>query len=817
MLVPDLNMNAGYFFLALLALCYVFLGVALGADVFMTSIEIITSKEKTVKVKVNGENKIFHTQVWNATVANLTLMALGSSAPEILLNVVDVFKLDFHASELGPGTIVGSAAFNLFVITAVCIVAIPAGEARTIKSMSVFITTAAWSLWAYIWLFIMLILWTPDIITVVEAVLTIGFLVILIVQAYAVDVYWEQTKQKAGDALKNMGNKTSGTTRRLVRAQNGEDIDAAAVQAEIKARKDENKAKGKFQTAEEIAQALAKDMLPPKSRGHYRHSVMSVATGRQAAHQAHTDGNELKVVKVGEIEADVQVVSVSVGLDQRVVAVLEGVDKCARLTVRRQGDDSVPFTVRLQTVEETAREGQHYKAVDTVLIFGAGLKEVVQEIELIDNNVVNHEDATFLVRLLEQRTDDTACELVLGGARQFDSCTVQIRDDDNKPGLFRWDNERVEVLESCGKVNLTVLRTNGLAGEVSIQYETKDQTATAGKDYGATSGTLTFAHGQVSQSLTIEIIDDDTYEKDETFTVILSEPTGGAKFDKTTDGGAHTEVATVVILNDDEITSKLEKVVSLLRLNADNLSVARDDWSQSLKDAVFPLEGSSPKAKLMHFVTMPWKLMFAVVPPPGMCGGFPCFFGALFMIGVQVILISDFATLMGCQMGLLPPVTAITFVALGTSLPDTFASMAAARGDKYADNSIGNVTGSNSVNVFLGLGLAWLISAIYWDPEIGVGATDEWRKRYPDIAKRQEDAGEKVGGFVVYAGDLGFSVMIFTICAVIALCEILHRRPNELGGDRFKAKVSAALFVSLWFIYVVLSALTSYEYITPPF
>merc|ERR1719174_3172539 len=101
--------------------------------------------------------------------------------------------------------------------------------------MSVFITTAAWSLWAYIWLFIMLILWTPDIITVVEAVLTIGFLVILIVQAYAVDVYWEQTKQKAGDALKNMGNKTSGTTRRLVRAQNGEDIDAAAVQAEIKA------------------------------------------------------------------------------------------------------------------------------------------------------------------------------------------------------------------------------------------------------------------------------------------------------------------------------------------------------------------------------------------------------------------------------------------------------------------------------------------------------------------------------------------------------------------------------------------------------
>jgi Ca2+/Na+ antiporter len=58
-------------------------------------------------------------------------------------------------------------------------------------------------------------------------------------------------------------------------------------------------------------------------------------------------------------------------------------------------------------------------------------------------------------------------------------------------------------------------------------------------------------------------------------------------------------------------------------------------------------------------------------------------------------------------------VIAITFVALGTSLPDTFASKAAAVGEKNADNAIGNITGSNSVNVFLGLGLPWLIASIY--------------------------------------------------------------------------------------------------------
>lgn len=46
-------------------------------------------------------------------------------------------------------------------------------------------------------------------------------------------------------------------------------------------------------------------------------------------------------------------------------------------------------------------------------------------------------------------------------------------------------------------------------------------------------------------------------------------------------------------------------------------------------------------------------------------------------------------------------------------VPDTFASKVAAIQDATADNSVGNVTGSNAVNVFLGIGVAWSIAAIY--------------------------------------------------------------------------------------------------------
>ena len=52
-------------------------------------------------------------------------MALGSSAPEILLATIETISLNFKAGDLGPGTIVGSAAFNLLIISAICLVSVP--------------------------------------------------------------------------------------------------------------------------------------------------------------------------------------------------------------------------------------------------------------------------------------------------------------------------------------------------------------------------------------------------------------------------------------------------------------------------------------------------------------------------------------------------------------------------------------------------------------------------------------------------------------------------------------------------------------------
>jgi solute carrier family 8 (sodium/calcium exchanger) len=114
----------------------------------------------------------------------------------------------------------------------------------------------------------------------------------------------------------------------------------------------------------------------------------------------------------------------------------------------------------------------------------------------------------------------------------------------------------------------------------------------------------------------------------------------------------------------------------------------------------------------IHFLSISWKVLFSLVPPKNKWNGWQAFFVALTLIGVITAIVGEFANLFGCVVGLKQSVTAITVVAMGTSLPDTMASMTAAKGSEYADAAIGNVTGSNSVNVFLGLGIPWVIATI---------------------------------------------------------------------------------------------------------
>lgn len=183
--------------LYLMALLWMFLGVAIVADIFVGSIEVITSQKKQVTTfdPEKQEMVVREVLIWNETVANLTLLALGSSAPEILLATIEqVSNLSLDQSnvedDLGTFTIVGSAAFNLLLITAVCIATVPSPRVLAIEEYGVFIITAGWSLFAYLWLIVTLLWITPGEVHLGEAIATLLFFPLLVTTAWAQSKGW---------------------------------------------------------------------------------------------------------------------------------------------------------------------------------------------------------------------------------------------------------------------------------------------------------------------------------------------------------------------------------------------------------------------------------------------------------------------------------------------------------------------------------------------------------------------------------------------------------------------------------------------------
>lgn len=186
--------------LYLICMFYFFLGVAISSDIFMNSIEVLTSKKRTVKQWDPEKNEMKEVEVfiWNETVANLTLMALGSSAPEILLATFEsIGSLGVDNSDkdsLGTFTIIGSAAFNLLIITSVCVVSVSGDEPKAIKEFGVFLLTSAWSLWAYIWLLLVVQYISPGVVDPWEAWVTLLYMPVFVFLAYATDNGWWRHK-----------------------------------------------------------------------------------------------------------------------------------------------------------------------------------------------------------------------------------------------------------------------------------------------------------------------------------------------------------------------------------------------------------------------------------------------------------------------------------------------------------------------------------------------------------------------------------------------------------------------------------------------
>lgn len=868
---PSTGVIVGRAFVYLLALLFLFLGVSIISDRFMSAIEIITSKEKEIRVtdKQTGKERIVTVKIWNETVSNLTLMALGSSAPEILLSAIEICGNNFDAGELGPSTIVGSAAFNLLIIIAVCVYVIPDGECRRIKHLRVFAITASTSVLAYVWLYIILAVSSKDEVEIWEALLTLFFFPIMVISAYIADrrLLFYRALRKGRRRQKRGG---------MTVIQTG-DYDVVGVQVKD-GFIDGNVADGRYQPGaaeagqqfdddellhdltedrrEKAIQAL-KDIrqkhpdadretverlleqenlkLQPKSRAFYRIEATRKMVGSGNVLKMKHEKLEKASSSLADTKMEMQDIEyedpqvVRVNFDPVHYIVKENCGSVFMNISRTGGDPNNTVFVDFRTEDGTAKAGEDYEKTEGSICFRPGETSKTFSVVIVDDDIFE-EDEHFYVHLGNVRVAGADGDLVrnkyrgpAGKVGKDGVATVTILDDDY-PGIFTFEEEKHQVTEADGTINIKVIRHTGARGTVRVPYHTMEGTAKGGgDDYEDAVGELEFSNDETWKNIEINIIDDEEYEKKETFYVLLGEPK--IVKDEDDDSGAGTDVgydpekerleelgkprlgdvpkAEVTILESKEFKNTVDKLLVKANLA---LVVGTSSWKEQFTDAL-TVSGSGDDDDsdepttptygdyMMHYLTVFWKLLFAIVPPTDIWGGWACFVASIVMIGVLTMVIGDVASHFGCTIGLADSVVAITFVALGTSLPDTFASKVAAVGDEYADSSIGNVTGSNSVNVFLGLGVAWSIAA---------------------IAKAAR--GVK---FRVPAGNLGFSVVIFCVTAVTAIAVMMLRRSKRVGGELGGAKSyklpTSLFFCFLWIFYIVMSSLQTYCHINVSF
>ncbi|MBU3016003.1 hypothetical protein KO488_14695, partial [Poseidonibacter lekithochrous] len=111
--------------------------------------------------------------------------------------------------------------------------------------------------------------------------------------------------------------------------------------------------------------------------------------------------------------------------------------------------------------------------------------------------------------------------------------TASILDNDGIPQIVISD---AVAQEEDGVLTFTVSLSNPSDGEVTVDFTTADGTALAGSDYEAAIGTITFAPGETSKTLSIPIIDDSIYEDSESMLVNLTNPVNAEIADEQGEG-----------------------------------------------------------------------------------------------------------------------------------------------------------------------------------------------------------------------------------------------------------------------------------------
>ncbi|MCU7829498.1 MAG: thrombospondin type 3 repeat-containing protein [Candidatus Thiodiazotropha sp. (ex Myrtea sp. 'scaly one' KF741663)] len=190
----------------------------------------------------------------------------------------------------------------------------------------------------------------------------------------------------------------------------------------------------------------------------------------------------------------------------------------AAIEISRIGGSSGAASVDYVSSDGTANAGSDYTATSGTLNFADGQTSATFPLPITDDSVYEGDETVNL----------TLSNPVNASLGSITSAVLTIEENDPVPpsGTLQFSQAGYTVAENGGTAVITVSRSGGSTGAVSVSYATSDGSATASTDYTVSTGTLNFANGEISKTFNVPIIDDVQYEGDETVQLSLSNPVG---------------------------------------------------------------------------------------------------------------------------------------------------------------------------------------------------------------------------------------------------------------------------------------------------
>eukprot|EP00347_Sterkiella_histriomuscorum_P006709 403351736 len=822
-LVSSTKLSGAYFVMML----YLFLGLIVLQDKMFGAIEIILAQKAKVIRKDKNHNQIeLPMELWNPSVATITVMAISANSPLLILNLIDLIQDtsgEINSNQIGIFALIGQAAFQVLFISGVTIMSVSSSQVKKVLNFDIYLILSAFSIFGLVWIYIILEVQSPHTVTFPEAFFTLSIFIALVLVLFIVDKHRETKMPQYYDRIINhqLEEKSQKNPysihqylaffelQQIIREKgethiidilvndstNIDEFEKERVKMLALNALDLDTIYELLCDPEQIEQILSNLYQQSLDQLYYRKNLLSKFTNSTNSFMKVNKFYCQKFVENEEITS--QRPNPRIGFKSMQYTVIEN---CGTFTVTICKKTREDIMVGIRTVDGTAKQIDDYIPIYDVV--KVSYIEYKLDVKIVDDEEYEPEEE-FYIELFDPENN----KRLIGE----DTITKIIIVDEAKDPIigFKFTSVKVHPIER--NVSLKVTRIGDANHKASVYYcteEIKDNlnAAAEAEDFEPIrKAELEFDVGELEKQIDIKLVEKDEEEIEEegeiylVFKVRLLDP------QPENIRLSLKDTCLVEITNQQNPDFKhYKEVTNLLSNQLEEITVRT--WNEQFKEAckLYPnvnqygkVEDISLQQCLFHLLTIGWKVFFSIIPPKQYYYGFPTLICCYLMTTAIAFVLREFALLFACVNKIPDAFVGITILAVGTSIIDLLAIRKTAKKSPFiegqcgCDQTLGYILASVNVNILIGLGLPWLVAVIH------VGITE----------------GQMYS--IDRSVDISFACLILAFALVLIVSVQIVRRyksGGEIGSkNAFEKGLVGFILITLWFVYIILCNLRFYD------